>query len=289
MKLSFFYSLTLFSLFYSTALYSQKIAKAIEKGDTKEVAKIIKSNPKAVNSAIEEKGFPLLLAVSKQKVEIVKLLLKNGADINVADSKTKENAPFRLLDQPQTKGNLKKAMEIIKLLADKKTDFNVINSENISPLYKYCTGRHPYQSMDTKLEFLQVLIDAGAKTDLELKRDLPLLNAVLLKVLKTDYDPAAVAQLLIKNNVPINEKCKKDNECKSMTSFVEDDTPLLIVIKREGFQVMDKADMIILLIENGAKTTVRNKKKETPKKLIRRSSPYYNALYKTKVKKCSRR
>lgn len=284
LKLYFFYTLTLLCIFSSNFLYSNDFAEAIEKGDVEGVAKRIKSDPKAVNCEIKDKGFPLLLAVSEQEVDIVKLLLESGANVEVADKKTKENAPFRLLDKPQSAGNLKKAMEIIKLLAANKADFNIINIENISPLYQFSTGRIPLQSQEIKIEFLQVLIDAGAKIDLKLKRDLPLLNAVLLKVLLGNPFHILVAKLLIKNGAPVNEKCKKENECKAMTSFVEDDTPLLIVIKRRGFQQLTKSEMIRLLIENGAKKTARNKKKETPRKLISRKSQFYDALHNTKKK-----
>ena len=272
-----------------SASAEENLGELIKNKNIEGVKQFLKKTPKAVNRKIPYYGFPLTIAVSKNRVKIVKFLLENGADVKVIDKTFGENIVFHLLDQPQSTTNLKKAMEIIKLLAAKKTDFNVINSKKISPLYKYCTGRHPDKAFATKLEFLQLLIDSGAKTDLKLKRDLPLLNAVLLKVLKGDNSPMFVAQLLIKNGVPINEKCKKKKECKTMTSFVEDDTPLLIVIKRDAFQPKDKSDMIKLLRENGAKKSSRNKKRETPTKLISRKSPYYDALYKTKVIKRTRK
>ena len=266
----------------------EDISGSIEKNSSEALGKLIKENPEAVNRKISEKGMPLDIAVSRLKVDIVKLLLEKGANVKYKDPETGENAVFRLQDMPQTEANLKKAIEIVRLLVEKKTDFNMINKENMTPLYKFSTGRQPIKALDTKLKFLQALIDAGAKPGLKLKRDLPLLNAVLMKVLVGNPDHIQIAKLLIENGVPLNEKSKKDKECKSMTSVTENDTPLLIVIKREGFQQQDKTDMIKLLVENGAKTTARNKKRETPKKLVRHKSPYYDALYKTKVKKHSR-
>jgi len=279
-----YFIITLIVLFITvpTPLKGKDLSEVIDDADIEAVDKIIKNDPKSVNKKIPQKGYPLIFAVSKLRVEIVKLLLDNGADVKPIESKTKENVVFRLLDQPQTKENIEKAIEIIKLLAAKHADFNVINAENMTPLYAFSTGRQSLNSLDEKMGFLQALIDAGAKTDIKLKRDLPLLNAVLMKVLKSNPDHIEVAKLLIKNKVPLNEKSKKDAECKKMTSVVENDTPLLIVIKREGFQTTDKSEMIKLLVENGAKTTARNKKKETPKKLINKKSPYYDALYKTK-------
>jgi ankyrin repeat protein len=282
-----YFKIILITLFLATQslLYGKDLSNAIVDANLKAAEKIVKSDPASVNKKIPEKGYPLILAVSKLRVDIVKLLLDNGADINVIDPETKENIVFRLLDQPQTTENLKKAIQINSLLAAKHADFNVINAENMTPLYAFSTGRQSLNSLDTKMLFLQALIDAGAKTDIKLKRDLPLLNAVLMKVLKSNPDHIEVAKLLIKNGVPLNEKSKKNAECSKMTSVVENDTPLLIVIKREGFQTTDKSEMIKILVENGAKKTARNKKKETPKKLIDHKSPYYDALYKTKVKK----
>ena len=275
----------LFITISASPLHGKDLYDMIQKNDIKEVEKIIKNDPSLVNIINKKKGSPLTFAVSKLRVDIVKLLLKNDANVKIIDPETKENVIFRLLDQPQTTESIQKAIEIIALLSAKHADFNVINSENMTPLYRFSTGRQSLLSLDKKIEFLQALIDAGAKTDIKLNRDLPLLNAVLMKVLKSNPDHIEVAKLLIKNRVPLNEKSKKNAECKKMTSFVEDDTPLLIVIKREGFQTTTKSDIIKLLIENGAKTRSRNKNKETPRKLIRRSSEYYEALYKTRVNK----
>ena len=205
----------------------------------------------------------------------------------VMDPKTKENVVFRLIDAPQTEESLKRAIEIVGLLKEKKADFNVINSNNMTPLYVYSIGRQPLNSLETKLLFLETFIEAGAKMDIKLKRDEPLLNAVLMKVLKSEPDYIDVAKVLIKLGAPVNEKSSKDSDCKDRNSVTDNDTPLIIVTKREGFQLKYRTEMIKLLVENGARTTSRNKKGETPKKLLDKRSPMYKAnseaLRKTKV------
>jgi ankyrin repeat protein len=183
---------------------------------------------------------------------------------------------------------------MIKLLAENKADFNVINKENMTALYKYCTGRQNLRSLDEKKDFVRALIDAGAKTDITLKRDLPLLNAVLLKVLASNPDHAEIAEVLIEKGCPVNRACRKEAEAKKSTTFTEGDTPLHIVIKRDGFQTLAKRDMIILLVENGANKYAKNKKKETPKSLLSRKSPYYEKMYydalmKTRAKRHSKK
>lgn len=264
-----------------------EFAKAIKEGDAKKVEEIIKKDPKLVNTEISSYGLPLFLAVGKGEVEIVTLLLENGANIKELHPQSKDNVVFRLLESPQTEANLKKAIEIIGLLKEKKADFNAINNENMTPLYYFSTGSNTKKSIESKVLFIEALIKAGAKLDIKLKRDEPLLNAVLMKVIASDPTHIEIAKLLIKHGAPINGKSSKKTDCAERNTVTEDDTPLIIVIKRDGFQTATKTEMIKLLVENGAKITSRNKKGETPKKLLDKRDSFYrknlDALKKTKV------
>ena len=275
-------------------LAGSKLADAVKAGEIKSVKKIVAENAGVLKEKIPGIGLPLHYAVARQKPEIVLYMLANGADVNQTDPETGENAVFHLLDMPQSAAVVKKSIEMVKLLAENKADFNVINKENMTALYKYSIGRHNLNSLDEKKDFIRALIDAGAKMDINLKRDLPLLNAVLLKVLVSNPDHAEIAQVLIEKGCPLNRPCQKKAESEKSTTFTEGDTPLHIVIKREGFQTIAKRDMIALLVENGANRYAKNKKKKTPKTLLSRKSPfyekmYYEALVKTKVKRRSKK
>ena len=277
--------ISVFLHFFSILSASDKIYASIKKGAVSEIKEIIASNPDVLKHTDTKYGTPLIYAVSRQRPEIAALLIESGADPAFTDKKTKENALFHLLDMPQTEKNLQKAIQMIEILKDSKIDFNAVNAENMTPLYQYCTGRQSLNTLNLKKIFLQKLIDAGADPSAKLKRDLPLLNAVLLKVLKSNPDYIEIAKLLIQNGVSVNEPCRKNAECKNSKTFTEGDTPLHIVIKRPGFQEADKAPMIKLLVENGAKIRTKNKKKETPRKLVKRRTPEYDALCRTKVKR----
>ena len=269
-----------------------ELAKAIKEGDAKVVEEIIKKDPKLVNSEISSYGLPLFLAVGKGEVEIVKLLLDNDADIKEVHPQSKDSVVFRLLESPQTETNFKKAIEIIELLKEKKADFNAINREKMTPLYYFATGTNTKKSIESKVLFIEALIKAGAKLDIKLKRDEPLLNAVLMKVIASDSTHVEIAKLLIKHGALVNGKSSKKSDCVERNTVTDDDTPLIIVIKRDGFQAATKTEMIKLLVENGAKITSRNKKGETPRKLLDRKDSFYrknlDALKKTKVLRRSR-
>lgn len=268
---------------------SSELAQAIKDGDLKSLESILQESPEALNQEIKFAGFPLAYAVSGLKTDVVSFLLQNGAEINAIDPKTKENAVFRLLDSTQTEKNLKKAIQIIGLLKEHKADFNIINDDNMTALYAFATADLTSKTLDAKLLFLETLVKAGARMDIKLKRDEPLLNAVLMKVTCSEPNHINVAKLLIELGAPVNQKSNKDAECANRNTVTENDTPLLIVMKREGFQKENKVEMIKLLVENGARTTCKNKKRENPRRLLDRKDPfykeYYNALRKTKVKR----
>ena len=189
-----------------------ELAKAIKEGDAKKVGEIIKEDPKLVNTEISSYGLPLFLAVGKGEVEIVKLLLDNGADIKEVHPQSKDNVVFRLLESPQTETNFKKAIEIIELLKEKKADFNAINREKMTPLYYFATGTNTKKSIESKVLFIEALIKAGAKVDIKLKRDEPLLNAVLMKVIASDPTHVEIAKLLIKHGALVNGKSSKKSD-----------------------------------------------------------------------------
>lgn len=80
-KIKLLFLLTLSNTFISAGLESYCLVKAVNKEDIKEVENLIKQG-KDVNFNYANFGSPLTNAAGKGNWEIVKLLLKNGADVD---------------------------------------------------------------------------------------------------------------------------------------------------------------------------------------------------------------
>lgn len=90
----------LFSYFNSNVYYSKKIVKAIEKEDIETVKSIMEKKPDCVNTFPTKVPrwmytiidvsvrYPLNEACATGNIELIRLLLENGADVNCHDGRT---------------------------------------------------------------------------------------------------------------------------------------------------------------------------------------------------------
>ncbi len=65
---------------------SGELIQAVEKNDIKKIQDILKDASYPINETNSEKETPLLIATHDNNIEVVKLLIKAGADINQQDS-----------------------------------------------------------------------------------------------------------------------------------------------------------------------------------------------------------
>lgn len=103
--------------------------EAIKKGDLPTVKRFFENKKIAVNFAELESGYPtpLMAAVSAQKIDITKYLLKKGADVSIADSDGDD-----ALNKACAKGNV----EIAKLLVAHGANYKSnVNTEGENSLY----------------------------------------------------------------------------------------------------------------------------------------------------------
>ena len=106
----------------------QQLERAVKSDDLKTVREIIKSNPHLVNSSIDSSGnTPLYYVVKKGNIEIVKLLLENGADPNTPDSAG---------ETPLSLAVGYRHIEIVKLLLENGADPNIPDSKRRALLYQ---------------------------------------------------------------------------------------------------------------------------------------------------------
>lgn len=224
-----------------------------------EIAKMILENGQDPNIQFTERNTsPLLLAVSSNHPDMVKLLLEYGADVyfvgenkqNALDiarkkgfskieqlllntrvkyniEQVKQTSQIRLL-QAVSRGQLQQ----VRALLDQGADINVKESKS---------GQTPLISASFKqrIKLVQLLLDKGADVH---ARDI---NGETALMAAAEKGNTSIVKMLLEKGADANTKNKKDQ------------TPLLKIAEKENL------DMISLLLENGADINARNKWGET--------------------------
>lgn len=195
------------------------------KGDLQSVKALI-ANGADVNCRVRvatlQKGgneiTPLIAATINGHINVVRLLLMNGANPNLTDLK---GSTALMMAR-------KEDHEIFKSLLLAGTDVNHKNLEGITPLM--------FAAMRGDLAAMRLLLRAGAiphETD----------NSgysVLSWAITSDHDSSEIIQILLENKVDVNIK---DNEGY---------TPLMIAAAKSS------SDIISLLLKAGANPTIKN-------------------------------
>lgn len=107
---------------------SEEVFEAVEKGDVKRMQTLIKRGAD-VNVRTEDKegDTPLILAIDKGNAQMVKLLLQNGARVDMTE-KSQNNTPLLIAVD-------RKRPEAVKMLLLHDADPNLFNVEKTTPLH----------------------------------------------------------------------------------------------------------------------------------------------------------
>jgi len=205
--------LLLFFLFIPAKALGGEIHEAAKKGYTDRVREIIIKKPALVNKK-DENGFtPAMWAAMKGHGEILELLRKSGADVNIfhyavtGDTRNVEkilNRNTKLSNKRNKDGytplHLAAAFgktNMVKLLINRGANIKAKTKEGITPLYSAASSG--------KVKILDLLIKKGADPNSRNKHGkTPLFAAV-------ESGNGRVVAFLIKNGVNINLKDKYGN------------------------------------------------------------------------------
>jgi ankyrin repeat protein len=224
---------TLFLLLtISPFLFAQNIIDAIEAKNYKAVEQFVKEG-KNVNAPIENGQFPLWNAIWNNDTEMVKLLLKNGADPKQKYKNKDENVG--LLEITAQEGLLK----ITQLLVEKGADIHERSQQGFTPLR--------IASRNGRADIVKYFISKGSEVDTRGNDGAtPLEHAASKGHLE-------IVKILVQNGADVNIQDK------------EGDSPLGEAAKH-GF-----VDVVKYLLSKGAKTDLKNDEGNTPEVLARLS------------------
>jgi tetratricopeptide (TPR) repeat protein len=130
------------------------IVTAIDEGDVEEVRRLLTEDPAALDAPTtgDCPDRPLAYAAAQGKIEIVRLLLDQGADPN-ARGESGRTPLHRAAESGQP--------EIARLLIEHGADVAAVDEQGFSPVYVASRGRDPQCA-----RVAEVLEDSGAEVDL---------------------------------------------------------------------------------------------------------------------------
>jgi ankyrin repeat protein len=138
-----------------------------------------------------EKKYALISAASHDHIEIVKLLLDLGVDINARDNKDRT-----ALMCASRSGN----KETVEFLLDKGAEINVINNEGYSALLYAAENSHPILHREKVIE---LLLERGADPNISIKGLTPLMMVSRFNI--------NIVKLLLDHGADINAVDDKGN------------------------------------------------------------------------------
>lgn len=163
----------------------------------------------------------LSIAINENRPEIVKMLLKHGAEVNEDAGRLPLIIALR---------NTK----ILKVLLENGADINAIDSRGFTALLALL-AEQSYSFNDNFEQIVEILLDKGADTNIGSKGDFPTtpLGAAVGR------QKTSIVELLIKHNADVDKR----------TSYNSSDylaTPLIIAVRE------NRADVVELLLKNNA-------------------------------------
>ncbi len=236
-------------VFYNNHFYAQRVLRAIESSDIPQLEELMKVPYGNLNckpslwivEVIGEKNAstPLQAACKSGNLEIVRMLLENGADVNYThwDASRNQGSPLT-----NAAGSLSdERLQIIKLLIEYGANVNYETAAGDDVLS--CAVYASFERSDT-IEIIEFLEEKGVDI---YKRYPQTENTLLHKACECD-DSLVIQYLVEQRNFDIN------------ATNADGDTPLMYFLR---FASARNKDTLLFLIQNGAKQEIKNKEGKT--------------------------
>ncbi len=172
----------------------------------------------------------IIIAARKNQLELVKLLILKGANINDANAFGKTPLHYAVVNEN---------VEMIKFLIDLGANLEARDEEEKTPIFIASW-------LNTSFEVLKVLVDSGANVNAKNER-----GETPLHYLAIDCDRPEFFELLIENGADVNAR---DNE---------GNTPLHFAVSEHNLTAMP------ILMKHGANPLIKNSKRKSPCSMTR--------------------
>lgn len=217
---------------YNTPFNTKNFLTMIKSNDIDKVNLFLKAKIDTNSKDLEDKSWygktALMIAAGLGYKDVVELLIKNGADVNAIDDKSR-NILWTVIDSDKP--------DMIKLLADNKVNIEYIEpKDNANPLY--------YAFSYNKKECIKALLEAGANVNV-IRKDSSVLQLAVFRDADSD-----IIKMLIDKGANINFQ-------DSVAKY----TPLHMAIN------LNRTEAAKILIEAGTDLNIKDKNGFTPLKL----------------------
>lgn len=174
-----------------------------------EIVKLLVESGADLNASMKDKGNDsatlLFFAIDSQNIEIVKLLVDSGADINKASLRDNDNVtPLYLAVDLEN-------IEIVKFLVDSGADINasLSDNDNVTPLFLAIKSQN--------IEIVKLLVESGADINIIIDGDItPFMYAVNMG----SYDIAEYLKLKGAHTTDLNVK-EEQSIITNITDLIE--------------------------------------------------------------------
>ena len=224
--------------------YQHKIMclmSAIYHGHADIVQEIINLDKDIIHRLHNSEILPLNFAIKHNKFELVKLLIENGADINLSDN----------IDSPLTIAIAKQDVNLISYLIKKGVDINRVDDQGNTPLV--------YAIEQQQFKVIDLLLENGVKLDVKSSKKSPLIAAI-------EIGNSDLVSTLIEKGIDINNPDSQGNHFliyaieqkqfniaklliekgAAVNQSYDNETPLFAAI------LSGNIDMVNYLLEHGA-------------------------------------
>lgn len=273
-----------FIVFFSLSCYSQsEIYKALESNDLARIKTMFDEKPDLINKESENSAYPVFFAAEKLRMEIVRYFIEKGAKLDLKTSANGDNVILYLArtfcgrTDASNEARIRQRLELIDLFAGLKASFSVTDKDGHGPLY-VLASRNNLRVPDVQryMEIVNSYIKYGARF--------------------TDKGNACTLHQLFKTEGAAVDHPGAFGSFEAAKEFValgadvndidaDKNTPLHMVLLNRHAPDKEKADIVKFLIEKGASVKVKNSAKRSPEDLVKKESPLYEILKKTRVKK----
>ncbi len=242
--ISLFSAILLSSFVNTTHIFSlskldKALFKAVEKGDKKKVAALIKKGAD-VNAKDDWKRSSLYTASGKGHLAIVKLLIQSGADVNL-----KNEFDGTALHEACSEGHSK----IVTLLLEKGADVNAITrARKRTPLHRVMDGKENKE----RIKIVKALLAKGAKVNVRNRNNGLMVTPLHFAAMVGNIE---FARILLSNGADINTRIKTYQKERDLWAHM---TPLHLAASRNHLS------FVKFLIKKGAKINLTTKQGKTP-------------------------